>query len=112
MGLQLLKERARHIRRTNAQHRLAELLGSKPLRGYRFKREHSIGPFLIDFICIEEALIIELTGQQPALAARADDERRGFLESLGYTVLRLWDSEVLSDPKSALRKVRAALQRR
>ena len=109
MGLQLLTDRARHIRRHNAELRLSGLLRSRPLKGYRFRRQHVIGPFIVDFICIEQALIIELVNQQHALGLPADLQRKFFLESLGYRVLRLWDSEVLSDPRTALRRIVEAL---
>jgi very-short-patch-repair endonuclease len=109
MGLQLLTDRARYIRRQNAELRLSGLLRSRPLKGYRFRRQHVVGPFIVDFICIEQALIIELANHQHALGLPADTQRKFFLESLGYRVLRLWDSEVLSDPRTALRRIVEAL---
>jgi very-short-patch-repair endonuclease len=109
MGLQLLTDRARHIRRHNAELRLSGLLRSRPLKRYRFRRNHAVGPFLVDFICIEHALIIELVNHQHALGLPADSQRKLFLESLGFRVLRLWDSEVLSDPRTALRRIVDAL---
>ncbi|HEY7377199.1 MAG TPA: DUF559 domain-containing protein [Steroidobacteraceae bacterium] len=109
MGLQLLTDRARRVRRDNAEHRLSWLLRSRRLKGLRFRRQHAIGPFVVDFICVEQALIIELVGAQQVLGLGAENERKRFLESLGYRVLWLWDSEVLSDPRAVLKKVRAHL---
>jgi very-short-patch-repair endonuclease len=109
MGLQLLTDRARHIRRHNAELRLSGLLRSRPLKRYRFRRQHVVGPFIVDFICIEHAFIIELVNHQHALGLPADSNRKLLLESLGFRVLRLWDSEVLSDPKTALRRIVDAL---
>lgn len=109
MGLQLLTDRARRIRRDNAEHRLSWLLRSRRLKGLRFRRQHTVGPFVVDFICVEQALIIELVGAQHVLGLAAENERKHFLESLGYQVVRLWDSEVLSDPRSVLKKVIAHL---
>ena len=109
MGLQLLTDRARHIRRHNAELKLSGLLRSRPLKRYRFRRQHVVGPFIVDFICIEHALIIELVNHQHALGLPADTQRKFFLESLGFRVLRLWDSEVLSDPRSALRRILEAI---
>ncbi|HZF26996.1 MAG TPA: DUF559 domain-containing protein [Steroidobacteraceae bacterium] len=109
MGLQLLTDRARRIRRDNAEHRLCWLLRSRRLKGFRFRRQHTIGPFVVDFICVEQALIIELVGAQHVLGLSADIERKRFLESLGYRVIRLWDSEVLSDPRAVLKRVIAQL---
>jgi very-short-patch-repair endonuclease len=109
MGLQLLTDRARRLRRDNAEHRLSWLLRSRRLKGLRFRRQHTIGPFVVDFICVEQALIIELVSAQHVLGLGPDNDRKRFLESLGYQVLRLWDSEVLSDPRAVLRKVLAHL---
>jgi very-short-patch-repair endonuclease len=109
MGLQLLTDRARRVRRDNAEHRLAWLLRSRRLKGLRFRRQHTIGPFVVDFICVEQALIIELVGAQHVLGLGSDNDRKRFLESLGYQVIRLWDSEVLSDPRTVLKKVIAHL---
>lgn len=109
MGLQLLTDRARHNRRHNAELRLSGLLRSRPLKTYRFRPQHAIGPFIVDYICVEHALIIELVGHQHAIGLPADTQRRFFLESLGFRVLRLWDSEVLSDPRTALRRIVDAL---
>lgn len=109
MGLRLLTDRVRQARRDNAEHRLAWLLRHRRLRGYRFRRQHAIGPFIVDFLCVEHALVIELAGNQHVVGLPADVKRKLLLESLGFRVLRLWDSEVLSDPKGALGKVLDAL---
>ena len=109
MGLQLLTDRARRVRRDNAEHRLSWLLRSRRLKGHRFRRQHAIGPFVVDFICVEQAQIIELAGAQHVLGLGADARRKQFLESLGYQVIRIWDSEVLSDPRSVLQKIRSCL---
>src|SRR5262245_872261 len=100
MGLQLLTDRARQTRRHNAELRLSGLLRSRALKANRFRRHHAVGPFIVDYICIEHALIIEVVDQQHALGLPGDLQRKFFLESLGFRVLRLWDSELLSDPKT------------
>jgi very-short-patch-repair endonuclease len=112
MGLGLLRDRVRQARRHNAEQRLAGLLRHRRLRGHEFRRHHTVGPFVVDYLCIEHALILELTDGQHALGLPADSNRRALLESLGFTVLRLWDSEVLSDPKAVLAKIVAALGKR
>jgi very-short-patch-repair endonuclease len=109
MGLRLLRDRVRQARRHNAEQRLASLLRHRRLRGYAFSRQHAVGPFVVDWLCIEQALIIELTDDQHALGLPVDRERQAFLESLGFTVLRFWDSEVLSDPRAILTKLVGAL---
>lgn len=105
MGLRLLTDRVLQRRRQDAEQRLRWLMRSRRLRGFRFQRHHAVGPFVVDFICVEEALIVELMGDQHVVGLPGDAQRKLFLESLGFRVLRLWDSEVLSDPRSALRKL-------
>jgi adenine-specific DNA-methyltransferase len=102
MGVRLLTDRARQIRRQNAEQRLLSLLRHRKLAAHRFRRHHTVGPFVVDFICIEQALIVELTADQHALGLPAD-------ESLGFRVLRFWDSEVVSDPKAVLARLLDAL---
>ncbi len=109
MGLGLLRDRVLQRRRQDAERRLSLLLRSRRLRGYVFRPHHAVGPFVVDFICVEEALIVELMGDQHVVGLPADTQRKLFLESLGFRVLRLWDSEVLSDPKSALGKLLGSL---
>ncbi len=110
MGLQLLKDRVRQVRRSNAELRLTGLLASAVLGTRCFRRAYPIGPFIIDFVCVEESLAIELLSDQHVLGLPADTRRKWLLESMGYRVLRLWDSEVLSDPQAALKKVLAGLK--
>src|SRR5262245_51321310 len=109
MGLHLLTDRARQARRLNAEHRLAWLLRHRRMRGYRFRRQHPVGPFIVDYICIEHALIVEVMPDQHVSGLPADAQRKQLLESLGFRVLRLWDSELLSDPRGALAKLLDAL---
>jgi very-short-patch-repair endonuclease len=75
------------------------------LRGWRFRRQHPLGPFVVDFVCIEQALVIELANVR---SGEHDDGRRAFLERLGFRVLRFAESDVLGD----LRAVRRAIAQR
>jgi very-short-patch-repair endonuclease len=80
------------------------LLRSAAFRNWRFHRQHPLGPFVVDFVCIEQALVIEVRSE-PAGEPEADDSRRAFLERLGFRVLKFAASEVLGD----LRAVRRAI---
>ena len=62
--------------------------------GFKFRRQHSIGPYIVDFYCPEKKLIIELDGWQHNEQVKHDTERTIFLESLGLLVLRFWNDEV------------------
>src|SRR3972149_3659824 len=65
--------------------------------GVSFRRQHAIGPYVADFCCIKEKLIIEVDGSQHLEQREYDEERASFLRSQGYRVLRFWNSEVMSD---------------
>jgi len=86
--------RARTLRKnsTNAELRLWQRLRARALRGYKFVRQEPIGPYVVDFVCREERLIIELDGGQHAESMR-DLMRDRWLTERGYRVLRFWNNE-------------------
>lgn len=65
---------------TLAEHRLWSSLRDKQLNGYRFRRQHPIGPYIADFACIDKSLVIELDGGQHQDRASYDEQRTGFLQ--------------------------------
>ena len=79
------------------------------LSGYKFKRQHPIGPYIVDFICAEERLIVELDGGQHA-CLKEDKARDAFLLSDGYRVLRFWNNDVLTNINGVLETVLSNLQ--
>ncbi|NTV55541.1 MAG: endonuclease domain-containing protein [Candidatus Moranbacteria bacterium] len=62
--------------------------------GFKFRRQHSIGPYIVDFYCPEKKLAVELDGWQHGEKCEYDAERTRYLESLGLSVLRFWNDEV------------------
>src|SRR3989338_2821451 len=78
------------------------------LLGYKFRRQHSIGPYIVDFYCPKQRLIIELDGApHRELEARDYDQTRNkYLRDLEYTVLRFWNSEVTSNLPKVLAKIK------
>src|SRR5690242_17880090 len=99
------KDRGRALRRetTPAEHRLWWELRNRGL-GIKFRRQQSIGPYVVDFCCLEAMVVIEIDGGQHDEPENrlADQRRTQYLERLGYRVLRLWNSDVLADTASAL----------
>jgi very-short-patch-repair endonuclease len=77
--------------------------------GYKFQRQHSIGPYIVDFYCAQKKLIIELDGSQHLDKEEYDRERTLFLQSLGFKVLRFWNSEVDENLDEALGEIRQFL---
>src|SRR5215510_363315 len=64
--------------------------------GYKFRRRRPIGPYIVDFVCLEKKLVVEVDGGQHSKQKASDDRRDSWLRSEGLTVLRFWDHEVLT----------------
>jgi len=97
MGKTLLT-RAKQLRKnsTDTEQHLWYFLRAKRLNGYKFKRQYVIGDYIVDFVCIERKLIIELDGSQHMDALDYDLKRTDYLVNLGYRVLRFWNHDVLT----------------
>ena len=109
-----LKPRAREMRHapTPAEDHLWQYLRGRRLNGAKFRRQHAIGPFIVDFVCIEQLLVVEVDGlihEQPDQQDR-DVNRQAHLEGLGYRVLRFTNGEVLQSVQAVLEVIDAALQ--
>jgi very-short-patch-repair endonuclease len=93
--------RARNMRRemTQAELKLWNELRAHRLMGLSFRRQHPIGPFIVDFACVAFRFIVELDGSHHAddSAVLRDIKRTQFLESQGWHVLRFWNDDVLND---------------
>jgi len=96
-------------RQTDAERRLWARLRDRRLLGVRFARQVPIGPYIVDFCCREQRLIVELDGGQHATRADYDAGRTAFLEGLGYRVLRFWDNEALRNTDGVLQRIPQAL---
>ena len=93
---------ARQLRRdsTEAERVLWQLLRNRQLGGHKFRRQTPIGPFFVDFVCMERRLVIEVDGSKHRQQAQYDDERTQALEFEGFRVQRFWNSEILTDLES------------
>ena len=83
---------------TDAEHLLWQILRAKRFMNLKFRRQHVIAPYIVDFYCHELGLVIELDGSQHGTddGKEYDAERTNFLEALGLTVVRYWNDDVLS----------------
>jgi very-short-patch-repair endonuclease len=90
------QERARELRRaqTPAEQRLWSRLRSKQLYGLKFRRQHPVGRFVVDFCCISRKLVIEIDGDSHASQEAYDQARTAWLEEQGYRVVRFTNREV------------------
>ena len=82
---------------TDAENLLWQLLRAKRFMNLKFRRQHVIKPYIVDFYCHEIGLVIELGGSQHGMddAIEYDAERTKFLEALGLTLVRYWNHDVL-----------------
>lgn len=105
-------DRARSLRRTDAdaEIRLWHALRSRQLTGWKFRRQHPVGPFVVDFVCLAASLVIEVDGAHHAEQRAKDDARTRFIESKGFRVVRFDDGQVLNALKAVLEVIRLALE--
>ncbi|PIQ97889.1 MAG: hypothetical protein COV67_01865 [Nitrospinae bacterium CG11_big_fil_rev_8_21_14_0_20_56_8] len=108
-----LLEFARNLRKeqTEAEHLLWALLRDRRFLGFKFRRQHPVDPYVLDFYCHEASLGIELDGGQhnePENEAH-DRKRTEFLAQKGIRVLRFWNNEVFSETEGILRSIYDAL---
>ncbi|MCX5515909.1 endonuclease domain-containing protein [Kaistia algarum] len=105
---------AKTLRRnqTDVERRLWSHLRDRRLEGLKFRRQVPIGPYVVDFACVEALLVIELDGSQHVEEQAAYDGRRTtYLKGLGYQVLRFWNSDILTNIEGvAIEIVRMARQ--
>ncbi len=78
----------------------------------KFRRQHPMGPYIVDFVDQEHALIVELDGGQHTEQQAYDERRTRWLESRGFTVLRFWNSEVLASLDSVLDAIWSEIEQR
>ena len=108
------KARDLRLNLTRAERKLWSKFRNRQLDGYRFRRQHPIGPFIVDFVSLEAKLVVEVDGGQHAEPemAKHDIARTKWLRGQGYQVLRFWNNEVLDGTESVLQVIREALPRR
>ncbi len=102
-----MKDKRRQLRQnlTPAEASLWKMLKGKQLMSRKFRRQHSIGHYIVDFYCAEERLIIELDGEVHKYQSDYDFERTQYLESLNYKVIRFENRLVLETPEAVLNAI-------
>jgi very-short-patch-repair endonuclease len=96
-------QRDRTLRRnmTDAERRLWQGLRGRQMGGRKFRRQFPLGPYIVDFVCLEARLIIEVDGGQH-LDSPKDKLRDAWLVAEGYRVLRFWNHEVRGETEVVL----------
>ncbi|HET7223580.1 MAG TPA: endonuclease domain-containing protein [Rhodanobacteraceae bacterium] len=95
---------------TDAERTLWYRLRGSRLDGLKFRRQHPVPPYIVDFYCTEAKLVVELDGSQHG--AEVDAVRTASLERRGLQVVRFWDNQVLTDIDSVLREILLTAQDR
>jgi very-short-patch-repair endonuclease len=103
-------DRARELRRqqTALESQMWRHLQNRQLAGYKFRRQVPRGDYIVDFLCAEKKLLIELDGRQHG--DDHDQRRTRWLESQGYRVLRFANWDVKENREGALEMILAALE--
>ena len=79
--------------------------------GYKFRRQHSIGSYIVDFYCPSKKIVVEVDGSQHGEADTKDYDqtRKEYLNNLGYTVIRFWNNEINTNLPGVLDKIKEML---
>ena len=105
---------ARNLRanQTSAELKLWSQLRRRGLDGYRFNRQFAVGPFIVDFVCREKALVVEVDGATHGEAQEVsyDEKRTAFLTSQGFRIYRVGNNDVYENLDGVLDGILMALQ--
>jgi very-short-patch-repair endonuclease len=96
-------------RPTDAERLLWRHLRNRERGGCKFKRQYPVGPYIVDFICLEKNLVIEVDGGQHAENEEMDIQRSEYLNKMGYRVLRFWNNQVLVETEAVLNSIFAKI---
>ena len=96
---------------TPAEQKLWSHLRNRQLNGLKFRRQHPIEKFIIDFYCDEAKLCIEIDGDSHVEQIEYDQARTAYLNELGYTVIRFTNREVVNQCEAVLQHIAEECQR-
>lgn len=110
--MDIIRSHAKQLRHelTNEEKRLWYLLRGRRFADYKFRRQHPVGHYILDFACCEARLAIELDGGQHDENQEYDRQRTGWLNQRGWTVLRFWNNELWNNEEAVLDKILETLQ--
>src|SRR5262249_36369405 len=99
----MAKRQARRLRQTmtDAESRLWFAMRDRRLAGYKFRRQHPIEGFVVDFACTKYRLVVEADGGQHNENER-DARRTAKIEAFGWRVLRFWNNDILSNTEGVI----------
>jgi very-short-patch-repair endonuclease len=91
---------------TEAELRLWYHLRAHRFMDLKFKRQKPIGSYIVDFVCVERMLIVEIDGGQRSEQIEYDQQRDAWLKNQGYIVLRFWNNDVMQQLEGVLEQIR------
>lgn len=102
---------ARRLRQTltDAERRLWSALRGRQLGGWKFRRQHPVGPYILDFACLEGRLAVEADGGQHA-DSHYDERRSLWLIDQGWRVVRFWNNDILQNTEGVLTEILRVLE--
>ena len=104
------KSRELRGRSTEAEALLWQQLRGRRFQGFKFRRQRPLGPYILDFVCLEAGLVIEIDGGQHSDQKAYDEKRTELIESQGLVVIRFWNHEVMNETPAVLEKIWQTLQ--
>ncbi|MDP2264696.1 MAG: endonuclease domain-containing protein [Hydrogenophaga sp.] len=104
------KARELRARMTDAEALLWQHFRGRRFQGFKFRRQRALGPYILDFICLEVGLVIEMDGGQHAEQQAYDQARTAWIETQGLTVIRFWNHEVMNETPAVLEQIWQALR--
>ena len=104
--------RARRLRRnpTDVERLLWQRLRLWQVDDYKFRRQQPLGKYIVDFVCLQKRLVVELDGGQHADETDYDAERDTWLRHQGFRVLRFWNNDVLKNIDGVMELIVKSLQ--
>jgi very-short-patch-repair endonuclease len=97
----------RRLRRnmTDAERKLWSFLRGRQMEGLKFRRQHPYEDYILDFVCLEKKIVVEVDGGQHQERIIEDGVRTKMLEKAGFCVLRFWNHEVLQKAEAVAEQI-------
>ncbi|MEN8168461.1 MAG: endonuclease domain-containing protein [Pseudomonadota bacterium] len=95
---------------TEAEQTLWHRLRRNQIHGCKFRRQCPIDQFIVDFVCFEKMLVVELDGGQHSETIETDQQRTNRLSKLGFRVIRFWNHEVLNQTDAVVENIGSLIQ--
>jgi very-short-patch-repair endonuclease len=105
------RSKAQELRRnpTEAERKLWQHLRLRQIEGCKFRRQQPLGSYIVDFVCLEKRIVIEVDGGQHNAQVIYDRQRTAWIEEQGFRVLRFWDNEVMQNIEAVKEAIWQAL---